>query len=354
MGGTTDTKEDLAFVTLQSKQCTNSWKSHFLRSTNQDKSILDVIDELDETSALLVLDYAMKYLPKKFLTCNQDSSAVFAKLNDFFRRLKDVMPHLQSIYLRQDNVGCYHCALTLVTASKVAELNNLFLRRMDFSDPQRGKRSSDRKAATIKSYITIHLNSGHDIESGISNAGGNKIIWRCPWSKSSVMPPLSSIKKPVKWDGVSFVNNVQYGEEGVRVWRSGYKIGRGKFIPWSKFHVPDQDEVPTLECSAASENIKANFVPIKPRRAEVAKTSQKHQDSTDEGTDDSSEESRDSTTKIFFFCSEEGCIKSYQRHSSLQKHLECGRHICSWIWNSWPRRARVCHLRPEKGPSAVP
>ena len=112
-------------------------------------------------------------------------------------------------------------------------------------------------------------------------------------------PPLSSIRKPVKRDGVSFVNNVRYGEEGVRVWRS-YKIGRGKFIPWSKFHVPDQDEVPTLECSAASENIVANFVPIKPRRAEVAKTSQKHQDSTDEGTDDSSEESRDSTTKIFF------------------------------------------------------
>ena len=61
-----------------------------------------------------------------------------------------------------------------------------------------------------------------------------------------------------------------------RVWRSGYKIGRGKFIPWSKFHVPDQDEVPILECSVESENIKANFVPIKPRRAEFIETSQKH------------------------------------------------------------------------------
>ena len=126
--GTTDTKEDLVFVTLQSKQCINSWKSHFMRSTNQDESRLDVIDELDETSALLVLDRAMKYLPKKFResqtdwfgkrdlpwhitvatrkgndgkiemmtfvhlfeTCNQDSSAVLAILNDVFRRLKDV------------------------------------------------------------------------------------------------------------------------------------------------------------------------------------------------------------------------------------------------------------------------
>ena len=177
VGGTTDTKEDLAFVTLQSKQCINSMKSHLLRSTNQDESRLDVIDELDETSALLVLDRAMKYLPKKFResqtdwfgkrdlpwhitvatrkgndgkiemmtfvhlfeTCNQDSSAVLAILNDVFRRLKDVMPHLQSIYLRQDNAGYYHCALTLVTASKVVELNNLFLRRMDFQIPKEGR-----------------------------------------------------------------------------------------------------------------------------------------------------------------------------------------------------------------------
>ena len=176
MGGTTNTKRDLAFATLQSKQCINSRKSQLLRSTNQDESRLDVIDELDETSVLLVLDWAMKYLPKKFResqtdwfgkgglpwhitvatrkgndgkiemmtfvhlfeTCNQDSSAVLAILNDVFRRLTDVMPHLQSIYLGQDNAGCYHCALTLVTASKVAELNNLFLRKMDFSDPQGG------------------------------------------------------------------------------------------------------------------------------------------------------------------------------------------------------------------------
>ena len=35
---------------------------------------------------------------------------------------------------------------------------------IDFSDPQGGKRSCDRKAATIKSHMRTHLNSGHDIE----------------------------------------------------------------------------------------------------------------------------------------------------------------------------------------------
>lgn len=199
---TTDTKEDLGFVTSQSKQYINSWKSHLLHSTNQDESRLDIIDELDETSALLVLDWAMKYLPRKFResqsdwfgkrglpwhitvamrkgtggkmemmtfvhlfeSCNQDSRVVLAILNDVFRQLKDAMLTLHSVYLRQDNAGCYHCALTLVTARQVAELNNLCLRRMDFSDPQGGKGSCDRKAATIKSHMAIHLNSGHDIE----------------------------------------------------------------------------------------------------------------------------------------------------------------------------------------------
>ncbi|CAH3128113.1 unnamed protein product [Pocillopora meandrina] len=125
--------------------------------------------------------------------------------------------------------------------------------------------------------MAIHLNSGHDTESASQRQEAIESFGGVPGVKAVLCrPSLSSIKKPVKWDGVSFVNNVQYGEEGVRVWRS-YKTGRGEFIPWSKFH----DEVPTLEYSAASENIKANFVPIKQRRAEVAKTSQKHQDSTD-------------------------------------------------------------------------
>ena len=137
---------------------------------------------------------------------------------------------------------------------------------------------------------------------GISNTGGNRINWRYPLNKGSVVHASFVFHQKAREMGCYELCEQRSVWRGrcERVWRSGYKIGRGKFIPWSKFHVPDQDEVPTLECSAASENIKANFVPIKPRRAEVAKTSQKHQDSTDEGTDDSSEESRDSTTKIFF------------------------------------------------------
>lgn len=60
-----------------------------------------------------------------FDSCNQDSRTVLAILNDVFHRLKGVMPQLQSVYLRQDNAGCYHGSLSIVTARQVAEVNGL-------------------------------------------------------------------------------------------------------------------------------------------------------------------------------------------------------------------------------------
>ena len=58
---------------------------------------------------------------------------------------------------------------------------------------------------------------------------------------------------------------------------------------------------------------------------------------------------------IYFFCSEESRIKSYQRYSSLQKHLERGRHKYVLEYETLYDRAVVGYaFRLEKGPSAVP
>ena len=145
-----DTREELVFVASQAKQHIHSWKSHLLRSTNQDDCRLDINKELDETSVLLVLDWDMKYLPRKFResqtdwygkrgipwhiaaatrkvaggememmsfvhlfeSCNRDSCVVLAILNDVFGELKGKMPQLKSVYLSQDTTGCYHRAFT--------------------------------------------------------------------------------------------------------------------------------------------------------------------------------------------------------------------------------------------------
>ena len=30
--------------------------------------------------------------------------------------------------------------------------------------------------------------------------------------------------------------------------------------------------------------------------------------------------------EICFFCPEEGCVRSFQQYSSLEKHMDCGKH----------------------------
>ena len=60
-----DIIEELTFIVDHAKQHIFSWKAHLLRCINQDEARLDVIDGLDETSVVLVQDWAMKVLPRK-------------------------------------------------------------------------------------------------------------------------------------------------------------------------------------------------------------------------------------------------------------------------------------------------
>ena len=65
-------KEELEFITAHAKQNINAWKAHLMRSVNQDECRLQVLKELDKMSVLLVLDWAMKYLPRKFRESQTD------------------------------------------------------------------------------------------------------------------------------------------------------------------------------------------------------------------------------------------------------------------------------------------
>ena len=61
-----DEKDELKYVVSQAEKCIQTWKAHLLRSINQDQARLDALDMLDANSVLLVLDWAMKFLPRKY------------------------------------------------------------------------------------------------------------------------------------------------------------------------------------------------------------------------------------------------------------------------------------------------
>ena len=358
-----DEKDEMNYVVSVAKKRIEAWKAHLLRLINQDEARLDVLRNLDAYSVLLVLDWAMKYLPRKyresqtdwfgkrgiswhittatrivegqpemlsfvhvFQSCNQDSVTVLAIVDDVLKQLKSTMPNVNSVHFRQDNAGCYHSASTLLAIRQVAKKYDINV-RLDFSDPQGGKGSCDRKAAAVKNHMRIYLNSGQDVETpeqmknAIESSGGMPGV-------RVMLCDTQNIPKsvPVKWEGVSFVHNIEYGNEGMRVWRA-YAVGPGKFLPWSQFDFPENYSVPMLTILKEARDPKATFTAITARRK--SPQTQQGEEQLASGVGEASGEQNEDDMEChckLFACPEEGCVKSFQRFSSLEHHLDVGRH----------------------------
>ena len=196
------------------------------------------------------------------------------------------------------------------------------IKRLDFSDPQGGKGPCDRKAAAIKLHMRIHpLNSGNDIETptqmkdAILSSGGVSAVnvTLCQSVEAPDMPPL-------KVEGVSLLNNVKYEDQGIRVWRA-FGIGSGKLI---KLQYPSASKLPSL---TANQTHVSTFTSVKARRTKVPPHHQATADdqaSQDTCTDDNLPGPR--AQEAVFVCPEEGCPRTFLRHSSMQRHLDCGKH----------------------------
>lgn len=251
----------MKYILSQSKKSIDAWKAHILRSINQDEARLQTMSDLDEKTVLVVLDWAIKFIPRKycesqsdwfgkrgpswhisvatrkqedhiqaqtivhvFQKSSQDSLYILAIIDDIMQKLKAVMPNLKSLRLKQDNAGCYHSATTTLGVQSLAKKHNLEV-RMDFSDPQGGKGLCYRKAATIKNHIRSYINSGHDVTNAEqmkgaieSNGGVNgvNVVLCAPL----IIPDANPFPK---WKGIS-LNNIQFDTDNMKVWRA-YGVG---------------------------------------------------------------------------------------------------------------------------------
>ena len=132
---------NLHFLLDDSKDKTEQWKAHILSSVNQEEGKKEVLDKLEPTEALLVEDWAMKFLPLHFReksakfygkrginwhvtavirkmpesslsvevfvhvfdSCNQDQIAVVSITQNTLSTLRKLYLELRGVYFRSDN-----------------------------------------------------------------------------------------------------------------------------------------------------------------------------------------------------------------------------------------------------------
>ena len=92
--------------------------------------------------------------------------------------------------------------------------------------------------------------------------------------------------------------------------------------------------MPSLTKITDVPNIKLAIVEITPRKNQAAKDAKKSKD-------DDCDESHDTDDDTLFTCSEEGCVKTFQRFSSLQKQLDGGKH--NYVLESESFLSRQCY-----------
>ena len=137
-------------INLENKECSralHAWKAHLLLSVNQEEAKQNALTQLDEETCLIIMDWAMKYLPQHyreqmseffgkrgsswhisavitrsqeegrcevecfvhlFNTCKQNSFEVMSVIKHLLNTIKVEYPSINKTFLRSDNAGCYH------------------------------------------------------------------------------------------------------------------------------------------------------------------------------------------------------------------------------------------------------
>ena len=111
----------------------------------------------------------------------------------------------------------------------------------NFSDLQEAtscKAAGDRKAATIKSHMRIHLNAANDIETPVQMRDAILSCRGVPAVNVVLCECVEvSCESSAKLEEISQVRNVQFEESGLRVWRA-YQLDSGEGKAEYSVHIP--------------------------------------------------------------------------------------------------------------------
>jgi len=166
-----------------------------------------------------------------FNICSQNSFAVLSIIEDLLHKVKQENPVVITAYLRSNNAGCYQNGPLLLSLREIGTRTGVRPLRYDFSEPQAGEDICDRKTAAMTAHIKRRVNERHevvtaeDMKAALESHGGIK---ECRAAVGEV-DTTRERNKDRRIPGISVVNNFQYEEYGIRVWKA-YDIGPGRLV----------------------------------------------------------------------------------------------------------------------------
>ena len=335
-------QEDILYDFDRAAKAISQWKAHIMRSSNQERAKQEIIESLDPSSNLIVMDWAMKFLQIRFrekqsdwygkrglswhvssvvsrdrLTgelkvtsfahlfdqCTQDWFAVASIVEHLLKYLKG--NDVKSVYLRSDEAGCYHSNFLIAAVKDIGERIGITVESYDYSEPQSGKDICDRILCPLKSSVRTHCSEGHDIltASDIKDALQQHPV---KGTSASVSVVDESKKTLVinKLDHFGSFHNFRFEESGIRTWKA-YGIGQGKLFPYNTVYLQHQGPTMLQTDEGFPDSIKERE--LKPRK----KTKQT---------------ALSADPNPLFECSVAGCTEAFDSFADLELHLDVGQH----------------------------
>ena len=299
-------QEDMLYDFQRSAKTVNHWKSHIMRSANQERAKQDILEDLDSSSNLIIMDWAMKFVQMRyrekqsdwfgkrglswhissvisrdsstgelqvtsyahlFDQCTQDWFAVASIIEDLLTHVKMKQPGLKSFFLRSDEAGCYHSNFLIAAVRDIGQRVGVAVEAYDFSEPQSGKDVCDRILCPLKSSVRTYCSEGNDI---LSASDMRDALQKHPVRGTSAsVNMVDESKKSLqvkKIDHFSGFHNFTFESSGISA-RRAYKIGRGKLFPYDTLYLKHQEATGLMTKDAD----KTFFEPIKERRLKTKK-----------------------------------------------------------------------------------
>ena len=196
----TEQLNDFSFKATQAILSITNLKRHIVRCKNQDIAKSTLFDTMSEVEVLLICDWSMKFLPRRYREDQTDwfgkrglpwhITMAFQKVNGIVESLGfvhifnaqvsqdsltttaiilDVINNIlkfkesAKFHLWSDNAGCYKSTETMSILSR-----NENVLSYNFCESQNGKGPCDRTGATLKSAIIRYINQGNDVLTAFS------------------------------------------------------------------------------------------------------------------------------------------------------------------------------------------